>query len=278
MKHLVTSGCSFSDYENPERTWPLHLQDLTQMDKIIITSGCSFSDVGSVNKTWPLHLQDLTQDKYDKFHHLGACGQGEDYISRSVICKVNQLLKDNNSDDIFVIVGWSGLQRRAILVNNDTTKMHYRFKDWKMGNPETMRGVPIGSWQDFDEEYLKLLTEEQNIIISLEHMIRTQDFLKVRNIDYKFFGFNNLFANLNEQNFLTKGRGARIDRKYPNTSYLFDIMDWDKWWFHNEFGGLAEWVNDNIKDGFDGYGKNTGHPLANSQRLFTKEVVLKWIK
>ncbi len=39
MKHLITSGCSFSDYENPEITWPLHLQD-------------------------------LIQDKYDKFHHL----------------------------------------------------------------------------------------------------------------------------------------------------------------------------------------------------------------
>ena len=64
MKHLVTSGCSFSDYEN-------------------------------TNRTWPLHLQDLIQDKY-RFYLLGACGQGEDYISRSVIYKVNQLLKDNN--------------------------------------------------------------------------------------------------------------------------------------------------------------------------------------
>jgi hypothetical protein len=246
MKHLVTSGCSFSDIDNPEITWPLHLQDL-------------------------LH------DKYN-FYNLGACGQGEDYISRSIICKVNQLLKEYSSDDIFVIVGWSGLQRRAILVNNDTTKMHYRFKDWKMGKSESMREVPIGSWQDFDEEYLKFFTEEQNIIISLEHMIRTQDFLKVNNVDYKFFGFTNLFANLDEENFLTKGKGARIDKKYPNTSYLFDIMDWDKWWFYNEFGGLADWVNNNVVDGFDGAGKNTGHPLANSQKLFTKEVVLEWIK
>ena len=124
----------------------------------------------------------------------------------------------------------------------------------------------------------KIGKEEQNIIISLEHMIRTQDFLRANNIDYKFFGFCNLFANLDEENFLTRGRGARIDKKYPNTSYLFDIMDWNKWWFHNEFGGLADWVNENITDGFDGKGKNTGHPLANSQRLFTKEVVLKWIK
>jgi hypothetical protein len=247
MKHLITSGCSFSDYENPERTWPLHLQD-------------------------------LTQDKYNKFHHLGACAQGEDYISRSVICKVNELLKDNNSDDIFVIVGWSGLQRRAILVNNETTKMHYRFKDWEMGLSESMRGVPIGSWQDFDEEYQKIQSEEHNIIQSMEHIIRTQDFLRVRNVDYKFFGFNNLFANLNEHNFLTKSRGARIDKKYPNTSYLFNIMDWDKWWFHNEFGGLGDWVNDNIKDGFDGGTGNSGHPLSDSQKLFTKEVVLKWIK
>jgi hypothetical protein len=246
--------------------------------KHLVTSGCSFSDVENPIKTWPLHLQDLTQDKYNKFHHLGACAQGEDYISRSVICRVQQLLKENESDNIFVMVCWSGLQRRAILVNNETTKMHYRFKDWEMEKSETMRGVSIGNWQDFDEEYLKIFTEEQNIIISLEHMIRTQDFLRANNIDYKFFGFCNLFANLDEENFLTKGRGARIDKKYPNTSYLFDIIDWDKWWFHNEFGGLADWVNDNITDGFDGAGKNTGHPLSNSQRLFTKEVVLKWIK
>ena len=248
------------------------------MDKIIVTSGCSFSDYESPEKTWPSHLQDLTQNKYDNFYHLGACGQGEDYISRSVICKVHQLLKDNNLDDIFVIVGWSGLQRRSILVNNETTNMHWIFKDWKMHKLESMHGNPIGSWQDFDEEYQKIQTEEHNIIQSMEHMIRTQDFLRVNNVDYKFFGFNNLFANLDEENFFTNGRGVRIDKKYPNTSYLFDIIDWNKWWFHNEFGGLGDWVNDNITDGFDGVGKNTGHPLANSQKLFTEKVVLKWIK
>mgnify|MGYP001191127112 CR=1 FL=1 len=31
-------------------------------------------------------------------------------------------------------------------------------------------------------------------------------------------------------------------------------MDWDKWWFYNEFGGLADWVNNNVVDGFDGAG------------------------
>jgi hypothetical protein len=245
--------------------------------KHLVTSGCSFSDASNPHKSWPLHLEDLVQDKYH-FRHIGACAQGEDYISRSVICKVNQLLKDYNSDDIFVIVGWSGLQRRAILVNNETTKMHYKFKDWEMSKGESMYGNPIGSWQDFDEEYQKIQSEEHNIIQSMEHIIRTQDFLRVNNVDYKFFGFGNLFANLDETNFLTKGKGTRIDKKYPNTSYLFDIMDWDKWWFHNEFGGLGEWVNDNVPNGFDGGFGNSGHPLANSQRLFTQEVVLKWIK
>ena len=256
------------------------------MGKIIVTSGCSFSDWGNPEKTWPFHLEDLirnyeclknVRDKYS-FYPLAACAQGEDYISRSVICKVNKLLKDKNPDDIFVIVSWSGLQRRAILVNNETTKMHYQFKDQHYLDEESMYGNPIGSWQSFDEEHLKIFTEEQNIIISLEHIIRTQDFLRVNNIDYKFFGFNNLFANLDEENFLTGGRGTRIDKKYPNTSYLFDIMDWDKWWFHNEFGGLADWIVDNVEAGFDGEDKNTGHPLSSAQKLFTERVVLNWIK
>ena len=69
-----------------------------------MTGGCSFSDVDSTEKTWPLHLQDFTQDRFDNFYHLGACSQGQDYISRTVIYKVNELLKNNNSDDIFVIV------------------------------------------------------------------------------------------------------------------------------------------------------------------------------
>jgi len=245
--------------------------------KYLVTSGCSFSDINNPETSWPVWLGKLFPNL--NMYNLGCCAQGQDYISRSVICKVNQLLKDNNSDDIFVTVGWSGLQRRAILVNNETTKMHYKFKDWEMGESESMRGgVPIGSWQDFDKEYQKVQSEEHNIIQSMEHMIRTQDFLRVNNVDYKFFGFCNLFANLNEENFLTKGKGARIDKKYLNTSYLFDIMKWDKWWFHNEFGGLADWVNDNITDGFDGAGKNTGHPLANSQKIFAEEVVAKWIK
>ena len=154
--------------------------------KHLVTSGCSFSDPNNEQRTWPAYLKDLIQDEYHVYY-LGACAQGEDYISRSVICRVQQLLKENESDNIFVMVCWSGLQRRAILVNDDTTKIHYRFKDCEMGKSESMMGVPIGSWQDFDEEYLKIFTEEQNIIISLEHMIITQDFLRVNNVDYKYF-------------------------------------------------------------------------------------------
>ena len=244
--------------------------------KHLVTSGCSFSDVDNEHKTWPVWLSEIIPDV--DMYHLGCCAQGEDYISRSIIYKINELLDKQDSDDIFVIVGWSGLQRRSLLVNDEATKMHYRFNDCKQGKSESMRGSVIGSWQDFDEEYQKMQTEEHNIIQSMEHIIRTQDFLRVRNVDYKFFGFCNLFANLDEENFLTEGRGTRIDKKYPNTSYLFDIMDWNKWWFHNEFGGLGDWVNDNIKDGFDGGTGNSGHPLSDSQKLFTKEVVSKWIK
>lgn len=257
--------------------------------KHLVTSGCSFSDVDNSEKPWPLHLQDLTQDRFDNFYHLGACSQGQDYISRTVIYKVNELLKNNNSDDIFVIVAWSGLQRRAILVNEESKKMHYQLKDRIVGEWELMRECAIGSWTDFNEEYLKIHSVEQNIIQSLEHIIRTQDFLKLNNVDYKFFGFGNLFANPYNHpgearfGFLTEVPGGTelvptIKEQFPHTSYLFDMMDWNKWWFYNQWGGLGEWVNSNIENGFDGADGISGHPRSESHKTFTKEVVLKWIK
>ena len=56
------------------------------------------------------------------------------------------------------------------------------------------------------------------------------------------------------------------------------MIDWNKWWFHNQWGGLGEWVNSNIENGFDGGDGISGHPCSESHKTFTKEVVLKWIK
>ena len=101
--------------------------------------------------------------------------------------------------------------------------------------------------------------------------------------------FGNLFANPYNHpgearfGFLTEVPGGTelvptIKEQFPHTSYLFDMMDWNKWWFYNQWGGLGEWVNSNIENGFDGADGISGHPRSESHKTFTKEVVLKWIK
>jgi len=232
--------------------------------KYIVTSGCSFSDPTTTeHKTWPVQLEELYPNH--KIYGLGCCGQGSDWISKSIIYKVNELLKsDINTSEILILCCWSGLDRRSILVNKEITSLHYRFKDWKMHKSNEMRKMKIGSWQDFDEEFAKLISREQNVYMSVENILRTQWFLTLHNLEYRFFTYRDIFTD--------------VENEYPDISYLWDMIDWDKWWFHNEYGGMTEWINDNIKGGFDGEGGYSGHPISSSHKVFTEKVVSKWIK
>ena len=264
------------------------------MGEILVTSGCSFSDIEYPESTWPVHIERMYKNKFNEFEHYGRQSHGQDYISRSIICGVDSLLKKHNSEDISVIVCWSGMRRHSVLFNHESKKLNYKFKDYNADDlgpaPHRMLMLPIGVWENFGWELHKIFPLEQSIIMNLENILRTQHYLELKKIKYKFFTFNDIFSidssfcfELNDSDKTRhkirksereKFEGQRLDKYFPNSSYLFEMIDWSKWWFHNDYGGLTEWIQDNIENGFD----DEKHPLEKSQKLFTEKVIKKWIK
>ena len=65
-----------------------------------------------------------------------------------------------------------------------------------------------------------------------------------------------------------------------NTTYLWDMIDWDKWWFYEddqvEYGGLSEWVLLGEKHNM-GMQHDPHHPSEDSHKEFAEKEVLKWI-
>jgi hypothetical protein len=249
----------------------------------IITSGCSYSDANM--GAWPCYINDYFPDV--KVHKYGACARGNDYISRTIISSVQKLLNDGvESNDIFVLSCWSGMQRHDILINSESVDMHYKLKSSRR-DIYYSDDNPIGEWINFSDEWWKVIPDEQSYIISMEHILRTQWFLEKHDIGYCFFTFVNTLAYHNysefwKDNHYDKDKTKIIYDVYPTLKYLWDMIDWDKWWFSDEnYGGLGNWIEENVPDGYsederDGIlGHN--HPTKEAHKKFTEKVISNFI-
>jgi|TARA_B100001094_G_scaffold277946_1_gene287093 hypothetical protein len=250
------------------------------VEKYIITSGCSYSDVSM--GAWPKHIDEFFPNVIVK--NYGSCARGNDYISRTIISSVQKLLDDGvKPNNIFVLGCWSGLQRRDILINKESVKQHFSLSHHTKKQNELgfTNKLPIGEWEGFNEEWWKLISEEQGIIISLENILRTEWFLRDKKINYKFFSFVNIFVDshyFEEWNpkYNTESN-TKIIEKYPNTKYLWDMIDWDKWWFWKNYGGVGNWILENVKGGYDkdeiGGMLGHNHPTEKGHKEFAEKIV-----
>ena len=250
------------------------------MEKYIITSGCSYSDV-SMN-AWPKFIDELFDDVVVK--NYGSCARGNDYISRTIISSVQKLLDGGIEPSNILVLGcWSGLQRRDILINKESIKQHFSLSHHNKDENDLgfTKDLPIGEWENFNEEWWKLISEEQGIVISLENILRTEWFLRDKKINYKFFSFVNIFIDshyFEEWNpkYNTES-DTKIIEKYPNTKYLWDMIDWDKWWFWKNYGGVGNWILENVKGGYDedelGGMLGHNHPTEKGHKDFAKKIV-----
>ena len=253
--------------------------------KHIITSGCSYSDVGS--NCWPKFIKDYFDDL--NTYNYGSCSRGSDYISRTIISGCQKLIdRGVNVDDIFVLVGWSGMQRRDMLVNNESKQMYYEFKNYEDVFSEITytNNLPIGIWQAFNEKWSKFLPDEQSYILSMENILRTQWYLESNQIEYKFFSFVNIFDYHHYFDVWTDdydlSKQVKINKIFPSIDYLFKMVDWNRWWFWKDYGGIGNWILDNVKGGYnleelDGIlGQN--HPNKKGHMEFCEKVIVKFIK
>ena len=84
--------------------------------KCIITSGCSFSAWDNQD-TWPYHLGNILPHADIKY--LGLCSSGNEIIQKKATLALHEALQTYKPEEILVLPMWSGLDRKAFYVSNE---------------------------------------------------------------------------------------------------------------------------------------------------------------
>ena len=273
MKHIVTSGCSFSNTED--------CVDYT-------THGMEYHSYQLDNyKSWALHLEDIIPDS--KVYNRALPGVGNGHIVRSIIWQVNELLKQNiKPTGVFMQV--TSPDRKELLLDcNDLSsetdgnlQTHYIPDIWlprmsRNHNAKELNENKMWLKHSYeDDSMMKYHYKYYNsnlsaIVETLENILRLQWFLKLHKINYKIF----------------YGWGIYMRRQSMETEYLWEMLDLDNVWLYKNNGGITQWVRDNLpfEDRYVTGDRVTkqGHPLDQhpsnkAHREFAKQVVSKWVK
>lgn len=277
--------------------------------KHLVTSGCSFTDNCHIN--WGGHWPNVVERHLNgtKLYNYGLGSRGNDWISKSIIYQVSELLTEGvDPNDICVIAMWSGQDRKSLFVSREETvifpKLHNKgqtpnpsnFTDHDYGYPDEnfdyntyvckhdgwLAGSFTCSFQNpeiekFRKEFNKRYwTHELAVIESYEHWLRLQDFLNARNIKYFFMTYCDIMR------YPARGREDGNSDLQPteityekNVKHLHNMIDWEHWEYSKEHGtGFYEYCLDNNLELED----DNFHPTIESHEYFALNYVLPIIK
>ena len=278
MKHLITSGCSFTSHKrvNLQRNESDFLEDHIQF-------------------WYYTHWLKTLKPELDVYN-MGSPGSGNLLITRSAIYKAKQLLKSGvKGEDISIIVEWSNFHRKSYFVSNEIKEKtpintHEDYandfineKDypgqkgyWLTIACPDMDKNPLEKLNPsvfkFNQNYLNTLyNDEERFIEWLEYFDYLITFCELNSIKLKSFFMHNPFSsiynfglipyhsmNINEQIdelFIQKKihntwneTEDNIIKRFPWAEHLYKSIDWQKYcWFFNEEGlhkngGVLEWA------------------------------------
>jgi len=237
---------------------------------ILVTGGCSFSDVSSSYTTWPTWLQQRLNLADTQHHATGIGAVGNGIISRQILFKVQELLKNGTTpEEILVGIMWSGCDRHEIYKSK-----RILFKeniDYWAENPVHMPKNDTGSWivlahhwkHVFNKPYYKIAYDDiYSIIQSLEHVLRVQNFLEKHNIKY--------FMSTYMDKKVSLGLG-RTDK--PVVEAMIEMIDWDKFL---PVDGEYEWCKEYCY--WEPEDKNDQHPPSYQHMEFVDNIILPYVK
>ncbi len=230
---------------------------------LLITGGCSFTDERR-NNSWPFFTARALSTKL-KNTAIGSSGNG--LISKRVIHEVDNFLKTNNADDLLVGIMWSGFTRHEIYQDRPVDLGEY---NWAKTDTNFVKDSP-GSWimvnWGWDNHYAKTFYSEFDIIHgatqTLEHILRTQWFLKLHNIKYFMTTFTSETIPVDLQN-------------HPEIKWLYDQIDFDQ--FLPVLGEYEWCFNKNTPISTKTWTGDWKHPELFQHKDFANNVVVPWVK
>jgi hypothetical protein len=192
--------------------------------------------------------------------------QGNGLISRRVIYQVTETLKQHSVENILVGVMWSGPDRHDFYQRQ--TAQVIREDGW-MENPTRFVPNGQGAWTMISpgwrmpastNYYVNFHDQIAQYIYTLEHILRTQWFLKSQNIKYFMSTYTSAVL-------------PDIVKTHNDTRHLYELLD------HSVFlpvSGEYEWCRDN--SGLEFPAPNDNHPSVEQHQAFTQQIVLPFLK
>jgi hypothetical protein len=252
------------------------------MKRLLITSGCSFSECITYiagNGTWPRHLAKTLEDHEHVSYAMGSQGNG--LISRSIIYGVTKALQTYKPEDILVGVMWSGSNRHDFRCfdNNSLNFVQDSVHNGWVENPTGFVKESTKNWVILNvnwtnqnnkeaETYYKMFHDEiGSSIYSIEHILRTQWFLKSKGINY-------FFTDYVDENIVSD-----YNIVHPEINYLYTQIDRD---FYLPVTSEFSWVINNTQYkhlfNLEDVKKGPVHPKTEMHKEFVDQVIMPWLK
>lgn len=159
------------------------------MKKILLANGCSmtyglelFDDENKVcldneareRTAWPGRVKDILG--FDEVYNLGVNSGSNDRILRTTISKVYEILETEKDCQLFVIIGWSGANRREFYIDGEW---------WQVVPYHDQTNVKLN---DLTKIYREVaMHDEEHSLRFLTEVVSLQSFLKYNHIPYLFF-------------------------------------------------------------------------------------------
>jgi hypothetical protein len=227
----------------------------------MLISGCSFTQwpeyPGGPNICWPKFLKDLNPDW--NIENIAEPAAGNQYIADSVIRSV----LDHQPDHVMVM--WSGVSRLDYLTSLEDPAWErlydsygfYRRVDHCPGQlGYIFSGGQMGTWYKNDVahkmfyEMYKVSSPMSLAAINLMEMVKLQNFLQNKKINYHFMSYVNYWTT----QFNLSPNGDFGVLAFPELNDLVQEIDFDHWIFtdssRNGIYELAKQTQDFQPDGF----------------------------
>ncbi len=245
----------------------------------ILVSGCSFTqwpeEPGSPNNIcWPAYLQKMNPDWI--IDNRAEPGAGNQYIANSI---VQSICSKPDFYDL-VLVMWTGVSRLDFLTDLTNKDWEPLFIDYnfyrRIDNcPNDLgyifSGGQMGIWYQnkvghrlFNELY-KVSGDRSLAYTNLIEMVKTQHYLRAKNIPYLFMSYVNYWVDT--QDYISPNGDFGV-MGIPELRPLIDDIDFSRWLFRNE---QRECIYDMAKENKDYHGDEF-HPGPNTHRLWAAMV------
>jgi hypothetical protein len=277
-----------------------------KMYKHIVTSGCSFSDNFGVR--WPMVLaQRLDAQLYNR----GQGSAGNDWICDSTIYQASTLLQEGiPASEILVVVMWSGIDRTGILLSakesaywNDIVSMRDKQtmpnpvafigqypnvnvspneqinKGWLLGSVNCYFDNPV--IKRYKQQFVtRFHTNESLLLQSLNCWLKLQWFCAANKLKLINLTYQNIWHfphNPYDSRYSPAGPGLDCPlsgNTYTDYEYLFRQLDMDNWFFYRDTDGMYEWC---YNEG-SGFYSDNWHPSEESHEKYVDEFLCPILK